>query len=579
MSHVTNRSSTPPTTGGFARTRAARAPLAACVILVTLPAAATAQQPQVFTHADTLHGSNTPQRAWWDATFYDLHARVTPADSSVSGWNTVTYRVLAPAQELQLDLQAPLTLDSVVQRGRRLVVREDGNAWFATLVEPQRAGDVQSLTAYYHGSFAHWDESRDSPFIWATDSLGAPWVATSDEDLGASAWWPLKDLPADEPDSQRIAITVPDPMIDVSSGRLRSTTHHPDGTTTYEWFVTEPINSYDVAVNADRHYVHFSDVFHGEGGDLTLDFWPLSYHLDTARVQFQEVQPMLRCFESWFGPYPWYPDGYKLVETPYLGMEHQSGIAYGNRYLQGYLGRDLSGTGIGLKWDYIIVHESAHEWWGNSISAKDHADMWLHESFAMYAEGLYTECQQGKAAGERYLIGLRARIKNDMPILGHYGVYNVPVSQDRYFKGANMLLTMRQVVNDDAKWRAALRGANRRFYHQTVTGREVEEYLSAATGVDLSKIFEQYLATTMIPVLQYEIADSTLRYRWSDVVPGFAMPLEVTLTADCFGWIHPTAAWQTTPVHLGRQGDFRVDDRFYVGIDDVGAGGPATRTR
>jgi aminopeptidase N len=365
--------------------------------------------PEVFSHADTIRGSNTPQRAWWDAALYDLHVKVNPADSSISGYNAITYRVLKPppGREMQIDLQVPLVVDSIVQDGLELSARRDGNAFFVTLIAPQKRGTRKTIAVYYHGkpivaTRAPWDGG----FVWARDSLKRDWVVTANEGLGASAWWPNKDIYSDEPDSQRIAITVPDSLLDASNGRLRHTTRNADGTTTYEWFVRNPINNYDVAVNAG-HYAHFDDVYQGEKGKLTLDFYPLDYHVDTARKQFQQVKPMLQCFESWFGPFPWYEDGYKLVETPHLGMEHQSAIAYGNHYMNGYLGRDRSQTGRGLLWDFIIIHESAHEWFGNSITMKDAADMWIHESFATYAEGLYTECQQGKKAGAEYTIGQR----------------------------------------------------------------------------------------------------------------------------------------------------------------------------
>ncbi len=539
--------------------------------------------PRVFTHADTLRGSNTPQRAWWDAGFYDLNVTITPADSSIRGHSGITYRVLEasnPQLEMQIDLQLPHVVDSMVQNGKALAYRRDGNAFFVTLAEPQRVGDRNTLTVYYHGK---WSAPVDAgggrrgggPFHWATDSLGAPWIATSNEGPGASTWWPLKDLPADEPDSQRIAITVPDPMIDVSNGRLRSTTHNGDGTTTFEWFVANPINSYDVAINASANYVHFSDTYAGEGGNLTLDFWPLSYHLDAAKAQFQQAKSMLRCHEYWFGPYPWYADGYKLIEASYLGMEHQSGIAYGNKYLPGYLGRDLSKTGIGLNWDYIIVHESAHEWWGNSISARDHADMWIHESFGMYAEGLYTEClTQSKSAGEKYLIGVRGSIRNDMPILGTFGVNHTPSSQDRYYKGSNMLMTIREVVNDDAKWRSILRGLNKTFWHQTVTGQQIRDYMSKAAGVDLGKIFKQYQETTDIPVLEYRINGSLLSYRWTNVVSGFAMPVRVTLSDSTYTTIRPTEYWKSIAVHLRSNDAFRVDEVFYVTTKNVALPAP-----
>jgi aminopeptidase N len=391
--------------------------------------------------------------------------------------------------------------------------------------------------------------------------------------LGASAWWPVKDTQAEEPDSQRIAITVPDPAVDVSNGRLRSTVHNGDGTTTYEWFVASPINNYDVAVNAG-HYAHFSETYTGEGGRLTLDFWPLAAHEKEARRQFAQVRPMMQCFERWFGPFPWYADGYKLVETPHLGMEHQSAVAYGNHYQNGYLGRDLSHTGLGMAWDFIIIHESAHEWWGNSITTRDMADMWVHEAFANYAEALYTECQQGKAAGSRYVIGVRKNVRNDGPIVGPYGV-NAEGSGDMYYKGGNLLHTIRQVMGSDARFRATLRGLQRTFRHQTVTGRQVQEYISQAAGMDLSPVFRQYLETTQIPVLEYRIAGGTLSYRWANAVPGFNLPIRVTLRPGALTVIRPTAEWQTTSIRLARPADFHVDENYYVDVRDADAREPA----
>jgi aminopeptidase N len=547
-------------------------------LLLALLAAGTAlplaaQQPRVFTRADTLRGSNTAERAWWDAEFYDLHVSVNPADSSIRGWNGITYRVLHPAKVMQIDLQPPLDVDSITQDGRHLSYRRDGNVFLVSLTARQKTGAHQTVRVYYHGGW-HADTAAavpgrrrfGGPFHWNTDSLGDPWIATSDEGPGASTWWPVKDLPADEPDSQRIAITVPDPMIDVSNGRLRSTTHNADGTTTYEWFVADPINTYDVAINANAHYVPVHDTFPGLNGPLTVDFWALAFHRALAEALMPQVKTMLACHEHWFGPYPWYRDGYKLIEVPYLGMEHQSGIAYGNRYLPGYIGRDLSGTGEGLGWDYIVVHESAHEWFGNNISAKDHADMWIHESFAMYAEALYLECTKDRAAGDRYLVGVRKMIKNDEPIIGTYGVNDVPRSQDRYFKGANMLMTMRAVVADDAKWLATLRGLNSTFWHQTVTAKQVRDYMSATTGTDLQKIFVQYQETTMIPTLEYKSDGTTFSYHWTNVIPGFDMPVDVALGADSTAYIRlrPTAAWQSLPSTLSDSAAVTVDPEFYV---------------
>jgi aminopeptidase N len=532
--------------------------------LALLPAAAPISpltaQDHVYTHADTLRGSLTPVRAWWDVVFYDLHARLDPADSTVRGWNGITYRVTGPSRAMQIDLQTPLEIDSVLQDGRRLTYRRDGNAFFVTLAAKQPRGAVRTITVYYHGRpTVAVKPPWDGGLIWAHDPEGRIWISTACQGLGASVWWPTKDTQADEPDSQRVAITVPDSIMDVSNGRLRSVTSHGDGTTTWEWFVTEPINNYDVAVNAAR-YAHQGGVYDGEQGPLTLDFYPLAYHADTARVQFEQVRPMLACFEHWFGPYPWYADGYKLVETPHLGMEHQSAVAYGNHYQNGYLGRDLSGTGLGLKWDFIIVHESAHEWFGNSLTSKDLADMWVHESFANYAEALYTECQQGKEAGATYVIGVRKNVRNDEPIVAPFGV-NAEGSGDMYYKGGNMLHTIRQLVNDDEKWRSILRGLQSTFRHQVVTGQQVEDYISQQSGMDLSKVFAQYLTTTKIPVLEYRVNGTQLSYRWADVVPGFGMPVRVTVGSES-RLLRPTAAWQTTTVPAGAT--LTTDRNFYV---------------
>ena len=497
---------------------------------------------------------------------------MNPADSSIRGYNGITYRVLQPVQEMQIDLQVPLEVDSMVQDRRTLAYRRDGNAFFVTLKARQRAGDLNTVTVYYHGKprvapLPPWDGG----FTWARDSVGNLWVATSCEGLGASVWWPLKDLLADEPDSQRIAITVPDPMVDVSNGRLRGTTHNADGTTTYEWFVADPINSYDVAVNAGS-YAHFADTLDGEAGKLTRDFWPLAYHLDVARRQWQQATPMLKCFEHWFGPYPWYADGYKLVEAPHLGMEHQSAVAYGNHFQNGYLGRDMSRTGLGLQWDFIVVHESAHEWWGNNISMQDRADMWLHESFGTYAEGIYTECQLGKTAGAAYLIGARKAIRNDRPIAPAFGV-NAQGSGDMYPKGANLLHTIRQIIDNDARWRGILRGLNHTFWHQTVSSRQIEAYISRESGLDLSRVFAQYLTTTKVPEFDYKLDGTTLSYRWTNVVPGFDMPVKVQIPGLGTRVLQPTEAWQTLTVSSPQAAELVVDENFYVTARNAGAGG------
>lgn len=540
-------------------------PFRSSIVMLTLLAPPAAGQDTTrFTHADSLRGSLTsPARTWWDVTFYDLHTTVRPADSSIAGYNGISYRVLSRPTEMQIDLQAPLIVDSMVQDGRAVRYRRDGNAYFATLRTRQQVGEVKTLTIYYHGKP---QVARRPPWdggvTWTHDSLGNPWIMTTDQGKGASVWWPNKDTQADEPDSQRIAITVPDPLIDVSNGRLRSVVHHPDSTTTWEWFVRNPINNYGVAISAGR-YVHYSEVYQGENGPLTLDFWPLAYHLDAARHQWAQTTAMLACFEHWFGPYPWYDDGYKLVDVSYNGMEHQSAVAYGNGFSNGYKGQDWTRTGLGMLFDFIIVHESAHEWWGNNITARDVADMWVHEGFANYAEALYVECRFGKEAGARYAIGGRNWIRNDRPVTGTYGV-NAEGSGDMYPKGGNMLHTIRQIVANDSLWRDILRGLNHTFWHQTVTATQVEDYMSRRAGTDLSRVFEQYLRTTKVPELEYRIVGDTVSYRWSNVVPGFDMPVGIRVSEAGYTTVHPTETWQTARLSLSKPEEFRVDPDYYV---------------
>ena len=545
--------------------------VAACAVLLPLAAAAQVsarapQQPRVWTHADTLRGSyNTPDRNWWDVTFYDLHVAISPADSSIRGYNAITYRVLRPAAEMQIDLMTPLIVDSMIQDHRALRFRRDSNAFFVSLLAPQHIGRHYSITVYYHG---HPRVAVNPPwqggFSWTHDSLGRPWIATTDQGMGASVWWPNKDTQADEPDSQRIALTVPDPLIDVSNGRLRSTKHHPDGTTTYEWFDANPINNYAIAVAAG-HYAHYSETYNGIKGKLTMDYWPLDYDTAAAHRQWVQARSMMQCFEHWFGPYPWYEDGYKLIEVPNTGMEHQSAVSYGNWFQNGYRKR---GSGLGLQWDFIIVHESAHEWFGNNITAKDQADMWLHEGFANYAEALYTECQFGKEPAAEWEMGKRRGVANREPLIAPYGV-NAEPPGDQYNKGGLLLHTIRQVVDNDEKWRAVLTGLNRTFWHQTVTTYQVENYISKASGIDLGKVFDQYLRTTMIPEFDYHLSGDTLAFRWSNVVRGFGMPIKVTLDWPEFTMIHPTEAWQRLPLHVANPADFKVDPNFYVDVKEV----------
>lgn len=516
-----------------------------------------------FTLDDTLRGSITPERAWWDLTFYNLKVKVNPTEKSISGSNEIRYKVLKSNKLFQIDLQPPLKIERVEQDGQTLAVQQKGtNAYFIELQKEQKPGAAESLTVWYSGKpkvarNAPWDGG----FSWAKDG-GKPFIATSCQGLGASVWWPCKDHAYDEPDSQAIAVTVPKELMDVSNGRLRRTTENEDGTRTFEWFVSNPINNYGVNVNI-ADYAHFSDTLHGEKGVLTLDYYVLPKNLEKAQKQFEQVKPMLRAFEYWFGPYPFYEDGYKLVEVPYLGMEHQSSVTYGNHYLNGYLGMDLSGSGWGKKWDYIIIHESGHEWFANNITYRDAADMWVHEGFTSYSESLFTEFYFGKKAGDEYTIGARRMVENQSPIVGVHNV-NKEGSGDMYHKASNMLHTIRQIVDDDKKWRSILRGLNRDFYHKTVDGTEVEAYISKNSGKNLQKVFDQYLRHVEIPALEYRFQKGKVEYRWTNCVAGFDMPVKVALTTGKYEFIYPTTDWKSSKTKLSKDDELKVDENFYV---------------
>lgn len=484
----------------------------------------SAQNP--YSHADSLRGGNGSARSWWDVTFYQLHVRFSEPDSSIKGSNVIHYKVLRSDSVLQLDLQMPLLLDSVVQGGKKCRWRRDGNTFFVVLPGAQEPGQQKELHVWYQGrphvaKLPPWDGG----VVWSHDKKNNTWISVACQGRGASVWYPLKDLQGDEPDSARITITAPEGLSAVSNGRLRSVTRNSDRSSDYTWAVSNPINNYNIIPYIGR-YVNFKDTLAGINGQLDLDFWALEENLARARQQFAQVKPMLHCFESWFGPYPFYQDAYKLVEAPYLGMEHQSAVAYGNGYQNGYKGRDLSLTGWGMKWDFIIVHESGHEWFANSITASDVADNWIHESFTSYSENLYTEYLFGKTAGAEYVTGTRTAVLNDQPIIGSYGV-NAEGSGDMYYKGANMLHTIRQIVNNDSLWRAFLLNMNKTFYHRIVTTREVEDFMTTTLKTDLQKVFDQYLRSTKIPVLEYSIKGKKLGFRWTNCVPGFNMPLKI----------------------------------------------------
>ena len=512
-----------------------------------------------FTKQDTLRGSITPEREWWDLTYYHLDIEVKPEDKFISGKNKIQYKVLKPFQVMQIDLQDPLKITKVLQDGKELEVKHNGNAHFITLNKNQDTGATHTIDVYYQG---HPKEAKRAPwdggFSWKKDKNGKHFIATSCQGLGASVWWPNKDHMYDEVDSMLISVTNPKGLTNVSNGRLRKLVENDNNTVTSHWFVNNPINNYGVNVNIGD-YTNFSEVYEGEKGNLDMDYWVLSYNLEKAKTHFKDAPKMMKAFEHWFGPYPFYEDSFKLVEVPYLGMEHQSSVTYGNEYKKGYLGHDLSGTGLGLKFDFIIIHEAGHEWFANNITNKDIADMWIHEGFTSYSENLFLDYYYGKEASADYVIGSRRNIQNDKPLIGQYDVNNEG-SSDMYYKGANMLHTLRQLVEDDEKWQQILRGLNSEFYHQTVTSAQIENYISKKTGIDLTAFFNQYLRTIKIPTLEYSIENNKFKYRWTNIVDGFDMPIQIEIDGKS-EWLFPKAKSQTKKINAE---SIKIDRDFFV---------------
>lgn len=521
------------------------------------------------THADSLRGGWTPLRSCYDVTFYDLDVRIDPSVKTIGGSNRISFRVLTGCSRLQIDLFRNLDITRMVLDGKTACAYErDGNAVFVSFGTPLRPGESHVLAVDYAGApvvarMPPWDGG----FIWKHDAAGNPWVAVACQGTGASLWWPNKDHPADEPDSMMIRVTVPPGLEDVSNGRLRGTTRLADGWTRYDWFVSYPINNYCVTVNVGK-FAHFSDLYAG-AVPLTLDFYVLPEHLEKAKHQFPQAKTMLASFEKFFGPYPFPRDGYKLVESPHSGMEHQSCVAYGNGFANGYGMRSSSAEG--LTFDFIIIHESAHEWWGNSLTARDNADMWIHESFGAYAEALYVEDQSGREASLRYINAKKQNVRNEEPMQGVYGL-NKEGSGDMYDKGQLVLNTLRSVLNNDTLWFSILRGLQERYRYETIDYDSVVSCISLRAGRDLAPFFAQYFRHAELPRLTVLLTkkgeEVTARYRWENAVPGFAMPVEVSTGEKTFGVITPTAQWQVLRLQNGFDPwSFRVaDDKYYIDV-------------
>ncbi|NML57466.1 M1 family metallopeptidase [Chryseobacterium cheonjiense] len=522
------------------------------------------EKGKTFTKQDTLKGSDTAFRNFWDVKKYDLSVEPDFAAKSIKGNNTISFEITKDVKNptFQVDLQQPMKADKVEASFPIAEYKQDGDFIWIKSDKTFKKGEKYTITVSYSGNpriaiNAPWD----SGWVFTKDEKGNPWMSVADEGIGASIWLPTKDIWSDEPENGVVMkIITPKDLVGVGNGRLIS--KKPEGDkTAYTWEVKNPINAYSIIPNIGK-YVNFKDTFNGEKGKLDLDYWVIDYNLDKAKKQFQQVKPMLSAFEYWFGPYPFYEDSYKLVESPYLGMEHQSNVAYGNQYANGYLGRDLSGTGVGLNWDYIIIHESGHEWFANNITAKDQADMWVHEGFTMYSEVLFTEKFMDKKSADIYMQGIHNTVSNDIPIIGKYGVRNEG-SGDMYPKGASMLHTIRQVINNDEKFRQILRGINKDFYHQTVTTQQIENYISQKSGIDFSSVFNQYLRSVKIPVLEYEQKGEELKFRYTNVVKNFNLPIRI----DSEQTINPTEQWQTVKLKKGSPVQFNKN--YYINYRKV----------
>jgi aminopeptidase N len=536
--------------------------LTIAVFLLSLATTSILAQKEI-TRQERLRGSITPEREWWDVLHYHLKVEFMPEIRSLKGSNTITFKTLKPGSKMQIDLQPPLAITKITHGKEQLKFECEGNVYWVTFEKELPAGVENNVEIFYEGvPVVAKNPPWSGGITWGHDDLGENFIVTTDQGIGASIWWPNKDHGADEPDrGMQIDVTVPERLVAVSNGRLKRVDHDVGAKKkTFHWEVVNPINNYGVNANIGN-YVNVSDKYNGKGGVLDINYWVLPHQKEAALRQFKEVPRMLEAFEYWFGKYPFYEDGYKLVTVSYPGMEHQSSVTYGNWFRNGYLQRDPCACGVGLKFDFIIVHESAHEWFGNNISMKDAADMWIHEGFANYAENLFVEYHFGKKDAEDYVIGTRRSIRNDRPIIGVYGT-NREGSGDMYPKGGNMLHTIRHVINDDAKWLSILRGLNADFWHQTVTTQQIESYISTKSGIDFSKVFDQYLRTTQIPLLKYEVNGKTLSFNYERVVKGFAMPLRVSINGKEIV-ITPTEIKQTLD-YPEQIRTFAVNRNFYI---------------
>jgi aminopeptidase N len=518
---------------------------------------------ETTTRKDTLQGGLRPERTCYDVLRYDLNIKVNPDEKTVVGYNNIMFKIVENTQKIQLDLFDNMQIDSIVFNSKKLMYKREFNAVFIDFPSVLTPKSEHNLFFYYSGKpiiarRAPWDGG----FVFTTDGQGKPWIGVACQGTGASLWYPVKDSQSDEPDfGATIKVAVPNGLMDVSNGKFIGSEDLKNGYTRWDWEVKNPINTYSINVNI-ADYVHIHDTHKG----LDLDYYVLRENEAKARVHFEEVKPMMDCFQSKFGAYPFANDGYKLVETPYLGMEHQSCVAYGNKYLQGYLGTDRSRTGLGLLFDYITIHESGHEWFGNNITAKDSADMWIHEGFTTYSEAVYVECQQGYEKGQLYVNGLKRNVDNDGPVIGQFGV-NKEGSGDMYDKGALFLNTLRHVINDDVKWWKTLLKYSETFHNKIIDTKTVVDFFNTESGQDLTPIFDQYLRHAAIPTLEMKIKKGKLQVRWKADESKFAMPIGLKVDGKDVR-VTPTTEWTTSKFKVKSLADVQVKSTdFFINVN------------
>lgn len=547
--------------------RAGLPTVALAAALLALPAGTAAAGRQAGpsraeaapTRADLLRGAYGRYRANNDLLYYHLDVRVDPDQKTIAGTNTIRFRMLRDDTRIQLDLDPALRIDGIVlDRVPLKFSRELSTVW-VDFPEPLSRGAEYAIEVRYSGHPRQ--DGRFGGLAFRQDPAGRTWINTACEDQGASIWWPNKDQWRDEVESMDISVAVPDGLVDVSNGRLTGQTDLGGGYTRWDWHVSYPINNYDVSLNVGQ-YVHFA----GRAGDLPLDFYVLPEDLDRAKVQFAQAAPMMEAFEHYFGEYPFAKDGYKLIQAPYSGMEHQSAVTYGNRFANGYLERDWTGVGISTRFDFIIVHESAHEWWGNAVSAADVSDMWIHEGWGTYMEAMYVERLYGKADALKYLDGYKSKVRNREPIITQRGIHRTP-PQDMYFKGALFLNTLRSIVDDDARWWALVREAYQRFKYRNIMTEDLVAFFNERLGRDLTPVFDQYLRRTAIPVLElaFHPDEGTVSYRWKAGERAFAMPVRIG-AGGRWQLLEPTTDWQTRPTDLTKDTVQVATDLYYVDV-------------